>query len=187
MLDKNKFTELLSGMCEIYDKSPSEFIFKIYYEMFDGYDYPEVERAFKKCLQHRIYSTFPKPAEILEFLEGTKDDKAWIAWIQVRDSMCEVGYYQTPEFNDPIISNCIDVMGGWMEICSTKVDEMPFVEKRFMELYRLFLKREVKEPVKLAGYIKMTNSLNGFSDYTPPAIKIGFPKNKPKELKGNKG
>lgn len=172
MLDKGKFVELITGMCDIYDKKPSEFIFAIYYDLLKEYEYSLVEKAIKKCLKNRVYSTFPKPAEILEYLEGTKEDKALIAWLTAKKGTEIAGYYETPIFDDPIISHCIVNLGGWLEFSSMKVIDEPFVEKRFIELYRIFMKREVDKPLELTGFLKAQNRLKGLKEYIPESIKI---------------
>jgi len=172
MLNKGKFIELLSGICDIYEKTPSEFMFGMYYEIFQNYEYSEVETAFKNCLRNRVYSTFPKPAEILEYLEGTKDDKALAAWLEARKACEDVGYYDSPQFTDPIISNCITELGGWQEFCSVTKEDHPFVEKRFLDLYRLFIKRGCG-PMELVGFHNANNRLKGYHENVTQPILIG--------------
>ena len=174
MLDKERFIQVLSGLCDLYGKSASEFIFNTYYEIFKDYTNEALEGAIKKCLRERVYSTLPKPAEILEFLEGTRDDKALIAWLQAKGAASKVGHWHSVEFKDPLISHCLQELGGWIGFCSAQIDELPFIEKRFMNLYNLFLKRETKEPVKLIGYVELKNFELGYSKDIPKPTKIGF-------------
>jgi len=174
MLNKEKFVSALTGLCDLYAKVPSEFIFSSYYEIFKNYTNDEFDRAITKCLKERVYSTLPKPAEILEFLEGTRDDKALVAWLQVMEAVKKGGYYTSIEFADPIIAHCVNELGGWQFFCSSQKDELPFIQKRFMDLYRLFLKRGVEDNVRLIGFIEARNNQLGHTKDIPEPIRIGF-------------
>lgn len=174
MLDKEKFVNCLTGVCDLYGKVPSEFIFDTYYAIFKDYDYEVFENAVRRCLKERVYNNIPKPAEILGFLEGTRDDKALMAWLQVMEAVQKGGYYASIEFADSIIAHCVLELGGWTWLCSTQKDELPFIEKRFMDLYRLFLKRGVQENIRLIGFIEAMNNQKGNLRDIPEPIKIGF-------------
>ncbi len=175
MLNKNNFTETMSGLCELYNKVPSEFIMDVYYRIFQDYDISQFNAAVTDCIKSNKYNILPKPAEILEFLEGTKNDKALFAWIQAKEGIQKCGYYGSPDFKDPIISNCLHELGGWMAFCSWEIEELPFLEKRFMDLYRLFLKRGIDSPKSLTGFIENKNNETGYD--IPEKIKIGYEEN----------
>ena len=181
MLNKELFVNLITGLCEMYDKKPSEFIYDMYYDLLKDYDYPVVEKAVKKVMATYKYSTLPKPADILEFIIGTPADKSLVAWIQARGAIASVGYYYSVEFSDPIISCIINELGGWMEFCSSLTEDMPFIEKRFRELYNVFEKREVKTPIALVGFYELDNRTRQLPENIPAPVKIGFT-DKPKEI-----
>ena len=171
-LNKNDFVNVMTGLCDLYNRVPSEFIFDVYYQVFQDYTLEEFKSAVSGCLRDRKYNSLPKPAEILEYLEGTKDDKALGAWIQAKEAVKKAGYYYTPDFQDPIISHCLLELGGWMEFCSCGIDELPFIEKRFLELYRLFLKCGVNKPERLIGFIDVKNMEKGYPK--SQNVKIGY-------------
>lgn len=187
MLNKQTFITVMTGLCDLYSKSVSEFILDTYYAIFEQYNDDEFKGAVSKCLRDRKYNTFPKPAEIIEWLEGTKDDKALIAWLQVKEAILKAGYYRSVEFADPIISNCITELGGWMELCSQPKDEIPFIEKRFLDLYRLFLKRGADKPVRLIGFFEAKNFEKGTLDNIYAPVRIGYKEKKVKQLSHSKG
>jgi len=180
MLDRTKFISLMTGLCELFNKIPSEFIYDFYYETLKDYSYEQVNKAVMDCIRIYKYNLLPKPAEILEFLEGTRDDKALIAWLQVKEAIVKGGYYASIEFANPIIAHCVQELGGWQWLCCQQKDELPFIEKRFMDLYRLFLKRGVKDNVRLIGFIEARNNQLGHLKNMPDPVKIGF--NEIKEL-----
>jgi hypothetical protein len=160
-MEKNKFVGIMTGLCEMYNKEPSKFLINTYYEIFKKFTTDEFGNAVTSCLKNRPYNSLPKPAEILEYLEGTRDDKALAAWIEARKAVVKIGMYETVEFDNPIISHCIKELGGWEAFCSVDDKERPFIEKRFCEYYRLFLKRGIKEPTKLPGIIEIKNTEKG--------------------------
>lgn len=161
----------MTGMCEIFNKKPSEFIFNTYYEIFKNFTDEQFNHAVTQCVREHKYNTLPKPADILEFVEGTRHDRAWMAWLQAKDAVKIAGYYNTVVFKDPIISNCIERLGGWMEFNRVEIKELPHIERRFLDLYRTLSKRELPE-VPMIGYIDSVNINKGY-DHSE-SVKIGF-------------
>lgn len=191
MLVKADFVNLMMSMGEVFDKQVTEAQLDIYYEIFKDFSFEQIKKAFYSCLRTHRYNTLPKPADILSFLEGTQDDRALMAWLEVKEAVIKAGYYQTVEFRDPIISHCLEELGGWMAFCSCQKDELPFIEKRFMDLYRLFEKRGTSLPVKLVGFIEVRNRELSQLEHIPKSVKIGFDKintleSKPKPISSNK-
>ena len=174
MLNKERFIRVISGLCDLYGKTASQFLFDTYYEIFKDHTNEDFEKAIYQCLKNRVYNSIPKPAEILEFLEGTRSDKALTAWLQVLEAVQKGGYYASITFSDPIIAHCVQELGGWQWFCSQNKDELPFLEKRFMNLYRLLLKRGIKTNIRLIGFIEASNTQKGFTKYIPEPIRIGF-------------
>src|SRR3990167_2852773 len=173
MLDKIKFAQIMLMLGEIYDKQITEVVADMYYEILRDFEYGGVADAVKKVIASHKYSTLPKPAQILEYLEGTHDDKALTAWYQVMEAVKKGGYHASIEFADPLISYIVNELGGWMWFCCTQKEELPFIQKRFEDLYRLFLKRQI-QPInqRLIGFYEAQNIQSG-KEITPP-IRIGF-------------
>ena len=165
MLDRQKFVELMTGLSQLYEKEVSQFALELYYDILKGYEYAQVDKAVKQVVSNNKFNCLPKPAEILEYLEGTRDEKAMQAWLLVREAILKAGYYATVEFADPLISNCIDALGGWMWINSQDAKEFPFIEKRFCDFYRLFMKRGVLRSKPMIGFVEATNGEKGYIDH----------------------
>ena len=173
MLNKEKFGQIMSGMAGMYNIIITEFTLDTYYEIFKDYSDDQFSRAVTQTIREHKYSTLPKPAEILEYLEGTRDDKALIAWYQLMEAVKKGGYHASIEFADPLIPHIVNELGGWMWFCCTQKEELPFIQKRFEDLYRLFLKRQI-QPInqRLIGFYEAQNIQSG-KEITPP-IRIGF-------------
>jgi len=166
-MTKNEFAPIMTGICDLYGKPVSEFIFDMYFEIFKDYTHIEFGGAVKRCLQERKYANLPKPAEILEFLEGTKDDRALQAWREVKEAIRKGGWSATIEFADTIIPLCIEQLGGWIWLCEQPKDDEPFIEKRFMDLYRLMLKRGETGNSKVIGFTETVNREKGYHGDIP--------------------
>lgn len=178
MLDKKRFFEILSITAELYDKTLSEGVLRLYYNILKDYNIIAVEKALNSCVKNHKYNSVPKPAEILEYLEGSIEDKAYIAWTQAHMAVVKHGHYDTVEFADPIISHVIQELGGWMLFSDMLTAELPFWEKRFREFYKVFEKRGVSGPVQLIGFVEGTNRNTGYLDHISEPVKIGFEEQK---------
>lgn len=174
MLNEERFFAVMTGLGELYNKKISEFILALYYDIFKDYTIEQFENAVKRCLKDKVYNTIPKPAEIIEYLEGTKDDKALTGWLQVQEAIQKGGSWASVEFAEPIISNCVNELGGWLWLCQQPKDQTPFIEKRFMDLYRLLLKRGISKGQKLIGTVEAGNREGGFLNEIPKPLRIGF-------------
>ena len=161
-------------LAEVFDKQITEAVLDIYYNIFKDYSIEQLKKAFHQVIKTHKYATLPKPADILEYLEGSSEDKSLIAWLKAKEAVQKGGYPATIVFDDPIISHCLKELGGWQWFCDCPIDELPFVEKRFRDLYKLFQKREINTPIKLVGFIEQKNGETGFMDKIPTPIKIGF-------------
>lgn len=172
MLNRDEFIKMLSGLCEMFNKQPSEFIFDTYYDILKNYSNEQVRFAVRNCLKSHKWNTLPKPAELLEFIEGSKEDKALRAWVYVLEAIRKAGYYQTVEFKDKIIHSCLNELGGWQWLCSQQKDDLPFIEKRFLDLYRVFSARPVLDVPRLMGFFEVKNYETGHN--TPKPVMIGY-------------
>jgi hypothetical protein len=175
MLDKVEFCSVLLALGEMYDKKVTEVVTGLYYETLKEYDIDQVKTAVSKVIKNHVYNTLPKPAEILQYLEGSADDRAMIAWLKAKKAVQICGYTHDPVFDDNIISHCIiHICGSWVNFCSISTEELPYYEKRFLDAYRVFERKGVAGPANLIGFINRTNS-DKFPDYmvNPVAIEEG--------------
>lgn len=172
MMDKEKLVKLLVGMHDIYNAKASEMTFLMYCKLLENYEYSQVEKAVYSAM--KVNKFIPKPADIIDFIEGSPDDKSLIAWQEVIRMIETKGYTETVKFIDPIISNVLYDLGGWQWICSQTIDELKFVEKRFREAYNVKLKQEVKEPRPMIGYFDEINGRRSEFEALPNKVTGGI-------------
>lgn len=185
MLDKKKFPVFLLTMGEIYDKQLSTNLINIYYEILKNYSIENIEKVCKEIISIHKYNTLPKPAEILEHLEGSDDDRALYAWHSFLKTLREHSYYDSIEFEDKTIHAVIESMGGWLKLSDLEIDKTPFVMQDFIKRYKLFRSKKMPSvEKKLIGYYELNNTGKGdrYAKYIP---KIIFVKDeyKPNEFK----
>lgn len=163
-MDETKFIETMTALCEIYNKKSSELVFGMYYEIFKPYTHEQFTSAALRCIRERKYSDLPKPSEILEYLEGSAQDKSLVAWLQVKEAIKKGGWIASVQFEDATIAPCINELGGWMWLCSQEIQQLPFIEKRFRETYQLFKKRSLADDAHIVGFVEQANREKGIEE-----------------------
>lgn len=166
-----KFTEMMGVVGELYGKTISPQLTDIYWRVLKQYELQDVRQAFlahmtnPDCGQY-----FPKPADIVRFIDGSGETKALQAWAKVEKAIIQVGRYQSIAFDDPLIHAVIEDMGGWGKLCSMNNDQMPFCANEFQKRYMGFVsKKPNRHPKYLYGLTECENTKNGF-DIVPPLL-----------------
>ncbi len=136
----------------------------MWWKALERFDIEQVEKAMAESIQNPDSGQFmPKPADLIRVLEGTRTDRALIAWGKALDAMQRVGAYQSVVFDDPVIHAVIEDLGGWIKVCRGELGELGFVEHRFCESYRAYAGRPVptEYPAKLVGCHEIDNRTAG--------------------------
>lgn len=169
--DAERFAQAMAGVGEVYGRELSAAAMKLWWELLAPYDIDSVERALRDCMRSPDSGQFaPKPADVIKAIDGSIGDRALQAWGKVMDAMRHVGRYESVAFDDSAIHSVITDMGGWPNLCSTKLEELPFLQKRFCDLYRA-----VKPGSIAIGYLpgeaESSNALRGHE--TRPPVLVG--------------
>jgi len=131
MQNRQKFQMLMNVMCEVYHRDISDALLDIYWRVLAPYSDKQVEEACNTAV--RTCKFFPKPAELIELMQGSLQERALIQADKVLDAVRRVGYYDTPSFDDPITAA---VVGNWKHLCKTLAPEKEdFYRKSFVERY----------------------------------------------------
>lgn len=173
--EKDKFLDVLQGVHDFYGKDMSKFAVSVWAMACETFDVQQVSKALSAHLMDPERGQFmPKPADIVRQLQGTNTDRSLIAWGKVLDAMQRVGAYSSVCFDDGVIHASITDMGGWMQLCRSKTDDLPFLQKRFCDGYKAYANRgDVAYPAVLLGEHAISNGAKGYRSALP--VLIGNP------------
>ncbi|MDD5414634.1 MAG: DUF6475 domain-containing protein [Smithellaceae bacterium] len=150
----------MTVLCELYDKTPSPLLIGIYWKALEPFTDEQCETAFNSIICSSRF--FPKPADFIEFLQGTNQDKATQAWIKTVNAIRKYGNYTSVKFDDPVIHAVIEFMGGWANTGEWHDDNLRWKEKEFLQLYKVMEKRGEPYPLHLPGLIEVINQSKGY-------------------------
>ena len=112
----------------------------------------------------------PKPADIVRVLQGTQTDRSLTAWGKVYEAMQRVGAYRSVAFDDGAIHAAIEDIGGWCAICRLDTKELPHLQRRFTESYRVHSKQLGSFAAYLPGEHEIANRVSGHKTQAPVLI-----------------
>ena len=173
--DRAAFRDLLADAMAFYRRDVSTFALSVWWQACQSFDFEQVAKALTAHAMDPERGQFaPMPADIVRQLQGTRTDRSLVAWGKALDAMQRVGAYTSVAFDDGVIHAVIEDMGGWVALCRTTMDELPFTQKRFCDTYRAYASRgDVTYPGLLVGECDANNALKGYRT-NPPAL-IGNP------------
>lgn len=174
--DRKEFQALLTDALAFYRRDLSTFALSVWWQACQPFSFEQVSKALTAHAMDPEQGRFaPMPADIVKHLAGTKSDRSLIAWGKVLDAAQRVGAYASVCFDDGLIHASVEDVGGWVALCRTEMDELPFLQKRFCDSYRAYTTRpDVKFPAVLGGSHDQANVLKGFK--AKPPVLIGDPK-----------
>jgi len=171
--EKKIFLQSLVGIAEIYGKTLSESLIRVYWEILKRYDVEDVARSFTQHASNPDAGQFmPKPADIIKCIDGGGDSRSLKAWTKVEKAIRTVGPYQTVVFDDLIIHKVIEDLGGWISLNAITDKELPFKANEFSKRYLGYIMRSnIKYPKKLIGIAEANNVME--KKKVEPPISIG--------------
>jgi hypothetical protein len=173
--DFDRFSALLVVASEVYGRAVSQALAAVYWQTLAPYPIDAVEGALHSHLADPDAGQFfPKPADLIRHISGTRTDQAKIAWGKVMQAIRRVGAYGDVVFDDPLIHLAITDQGGWPKVCRTNIDDISYTEHAFCDSYRAYMAaRPTDYPSVLIGDAGAWNRLHGHP--VPPPVLIGDP------------
>ena len=175
-IEYERFAKCFGTLCEVWEREISPTLASVYFRILEPYPIEVVERAISEAIGRCRF--FPKPAELLDLINGSNEDMEARGLLQatgVLQAVKRVGAYQTVVFADPVTAAVIqDGFGGWVKLCtdlSAKAEQ--WFLKDFARLYRAFHSQGRRYSGKLAGIIESQNSARGFLEYLPSPVMVG--------------
>lgn len=178
--DRGAFGALLTDVLAFYKQDASTFALSVWWEACKSFDLEQVRRALTAHAMDPDRGQFPpKPADLVRQLRGTHGDRAQLAWGLVYEAMGRVGAYASVEFGDPAIHAAIVDGGGWTAMCRCEERDLPFVQKRFCDAYRVYSQRGAPNaPQTLAGDHALQLAGTKWVDRAPRPVLLGLAKEK---------
>lgn len=176
--DKADFGDLLEATMATYGRDLSTSVLRVWWEALRPYELKTVRYSLSAHLQDVDVGQFPpKPSDIIRRIQGgTTTDRAFVAWSMVDRAIRHVGGFESVVFDDHLIHFVIDQMGGWVKLCDTDEDELPFRAQEFQKRYRGAWHNPPESfPGRLVGRIEHHNRQKGFLSYINQPILIGSP------------
>lgn len=170
--DRNNFVRMLSVVAALNRIDMTPDLIALYWNALLEFDLAAVRQALDRHVKNPDTGQFmPKPADIVRMLQGTTIDASLVAWTKVESAVRRVGSYADVVFDDPVIHRVLLDMGGWISLCATLSDEMPFRAKEFQTRYRGYaMRREIPDyPSRLIGRESSENGRMGFA-LSPPVF-----------------
>lgn len=169
MVGRREFAEIMVTLGEVCERDPSEFKIEIYYSLLKNFPIGVLKAAVQKVLQKRKTSSFVKPGEILAAIEGNDDNKAILAWDKLINTVKREGPYSSVQFDDPVIHSVVELLGGWIDLCTMENEDLKWKLKEFEKLYgSLSLKSD--HPKHLPGLVELDCIARGYEVPQPKLI-----------------
>lgn len=170
--DRKEFAELIAGVFAYHRAQVSPAIIGMYWRGCQRWSIEQVRKALDELTMDAEAGKFvPKIGDLTRALEGTKTDRAQLAWGRVLEAAASIGAYTDVVFDDPAIHATVEDLGGWTKICRSETKELGYLQHRFCESYRAYAGRDsFGYPAVLGG------------DRSPDAMytKRGLPAPKPR-------
>lgn len=156
--DQAKFSELMQGLSKIFDpgRKISAVVMELYFKALEDLTIEQIAIAVSKVIRERVYSGFPKPAEIRLAIKPPDIDQLSDplgAWLLVERHI-EGG----PMPTDPVVNKTVATMGGYERLGLQSYAELVWVQKDFERRYELLNhRRDIFElPAPQQNYLKLT-------------------------------
>lgn len=142
----------------------------------DGLDADEISRATERALRE---CEFMPPPAVLRKLAGIMDieSRSILAWGAFQDAQKQHGYYESVDFDDPVINATVRNLGGWCELTERIEDEDKtdtWVRKDFERVYQALCRSGIgtEQGRYLPGWHERRNLLDGYRNAVTPPVKM---------------
>lgn len=148
-------------LAEAYGLPISEARQQIYVEALIDLAPETVRAAVGHIIRTRSFAgNLPTVAEIREAATGGEsvDTQIALAWDKLIYAVERHGYYDSIQFDDPVITMIVRSWGGWIKWSGeVKTDELKWARKDFEKLYRAYAGTKPGEQKHLVGYYEREN------------------------------
>ena len=137
------------------DKPLSDLALKTFARRLSKYPPDLVESVGDQLLDRCKFA--PLLSDFISAIEGDPGEKSLRAWNTAFQTMQDQGPHRSIQFAEPAIHYAIEQMGGWTEFGNWDIEDRPFREKQFRELYNAYRPGTDTVQPMLAGVAAITN------------------------------
>jgi hypothetical protein len=169
--DLNEFAQCLGlcfDLCKV--EKPSAAATRFFFMLVQEFDLADVKAAMQHHAKNSPYA--PKPCDVVEFLRGSVEDRAMLAWNTVKSAMRRRCSSDSVRFDDPAIHWVVMRMGGWPAMFDVGEYEHVAQERSFRALYEQGERGAAWEnvPPYLMGTCEISMRANRMLDSIRPPI-----------------
>jgi len=169
--DFEVFAEALLEVAKRFHYSLSEDDVVAYWHDLKGYPAQSVLLALRTAVNKLKF--FPKISEIISLIEGSDEQKAERAWLELLKAAREYGAYASIYLDAKTAWVLERLWGGWDKFCAElRSDNKTFLHSQFIKAYNSA--PDIKGVTKMRGLIEGNNNANGYAlegaDCTPVAF-----------------
>lgn len=145
---------MLALLSQTFNESISEMRAEAYWIALDDCELSEIQHAALHAM--RTLKFFPKPAELRELVDGSREDDAERAWQEYKTQARRVGGYGSPQLDAALAETIVLVFGSWEGACWSDYSPEMWAAKRkeFGRTYRILRQRGIKGPAQLPGFFE---------------------------------
>lgn len=179
--DEARLQKVMNRVAAITDKALTDDHFDTYFDLLSGYSIEQVEAAFNQALRGNTF--FPRPAELIELIEGSHDDRAGQSWHVLLEAISDGGNASV-KFLDPAAAVAVDVTFGGYLAAARMIHESdePMVahyRKTYVQAYQTARKFPRGVETYRSGVFEFQNSGGGtwsarMANYTGPVRLLGL-------------
>lgn len=133
--DKQAFQIAMAAMAEVYRVDVSESLLRTYWLIFQEYQLDAFNQAAQQAVMKLKW--FPKPAELIELMNGDEDAAADDAWLVLNKAIDEHGSYRSVIFSDGFLNRTVESF-GWRTLCECDTESFDkFTRPQFVSVYKM--------------------------------------------------
>jgi hypothetical protein len=159
--DLEAFAGLMALLAEVFDKDLNAQRVEIYFRALATWPIEQIAAAVDEAVRRLKF--FPKPAELIELLEGSPDDQAEHAWGQFWLALTRGGTYRSLYCEDDVLAEVIRrQFGTWADAWNIPRPEYDppghqIHRKNFVSMYRDLVRQRRRWDPYLMGQTEATN------------------------------
>jgi hypothetical protein len=132
--DFREFVTLFGRTAEVYGRPlPPDGALTVMFNALADCTLEEIRAALTAHI--RSCKFMPRPADLLEQIRGSEEDRARAAWHRALTACRGVGTWTSVYFDDPAVHYAVERLGGWPAFGAVRGEDLPFREKDFCYWY----------------------------------------------------